>query len=338
MHSRRYNDYASNSQLSRMISLSLSLFPPSDPDVGASLGSLYCLPREILLHLASFLPSKHIGLHLALVNKYFYMLTLDEALYKDLCMTSTELGAGVPFLLTLMPENSIHQKRQDMTWREWYRWNTESFHDSVLLTPSFKRNLLEWYRLNEIEYASSPDENSHSNCNNKLGYNKRWRLHYRASRDGYTAKAFHQKVDFIGEFYCVIKSHNGFIFGGYSSITWTSRGDIYLPDSKCFVFSLTNPSNTGPVRITATSKERRVVSDNGERGPLWGQGYDLCIYDNFDTQRCYTNLGVSFDSMNTGIGNRSMREFLTGHSSFTVSEMEVFIPSHHSLVRYSYKQ
>ena len=52
---------------------------------------------------------------------------------------------------------------------------------------------------------------------------KIWRLLFRASRDGFTAAAFHSKCDDQGATVTIVKSgHN--IFGGFTEESWTNPG------------------------------------------------------------------------------------------------------------------
>ena len=55
-----------------------------------------------------------------------------------------------------------------------------------------------------------------------------WRLIYRASEHGYTAKSFHECCDDVnGPTLVIIKSSGGWIFGGYTTQSWS--GDcIYI--------------------------------------------------------------------------------------------------------------
>ncbi len=53
-----------------------------------------------------------------------------------------------------------------------------------------------------------------------LGNDYKWRLIYRASEHGYTAKSFHDYCDNKGPTLIVIKSSGGWIFGGYTTRSW----------------------------------------------------------------------------------------------------------------------
>ena len=61
-----------------------------------------------------------------------------------------------------------------------------------------------------------------------------------------------EKVDHQGENVIVIKCSNGYIFGAYVPVSWSSASK-YIFNTKTFLFSLENPSkkptklpNTGP--------------------------------------------------------------------------------------------
>ena len=52
-----------------------------------------------------------------------------------------------------------------------------------------------------------------------------WRLIYRASEHGYTAKSFHECCDDVnGPTLVIIKSSGGWIFGGYTTQSWSGKG------------------------------------------------------------------------------------------------------------------
>ena len=57
-----------------------------------------------------------------------------------------------------------------------------------------------------------------------LGNEYEWKLLYRASEHEYTAKSFHYICDFIKPTLVIIKSTEGWIFGGYATHTWDKYG------------------------------------------------------------------------------------------------------------------
>ena len=56
-----------------------------------------------------------------------------------------------------------------------------------------------------------------------IGNNYQWRLIYRASEHGYTGSSFHLYCDDKGPTLIVIKSSEGWIFGGYTTQSWNGE-------------------------------------------------------------------------------------------------------------------
>jgi len=69
---------------------------------------------------------------------------------------------------------------------------------------------------------------------------KKFTLLCRGTRDGFEASTFHSKCDGKPNTLTVVKTTTDCIFGGYTSVPWSSVGG-YKPDSKAFLFSLKNP-------------------------------------------------------------------------------------------------
>ena len=56
-----------------------------------------------------------------------------------------------------------------------------------------------------------------------LGNDYKWRLIYRSSEHGYTIESFHECCDDKGPTLIVIKSSGGWIFGGYTTESWSGE-------------------------------------------------------------------------------------------------------------------
>jgi hypothetical protein len=54
-------------------------------------------------------------------------------------------------------------------------------------------------------------------------FNQDWSLVYRASQDGFEASKFHMKCDSKSNTFIIIKSTNGFVFGGYTEQVWSGN-------------------------------------------------------------------------------------------------------------------
>jgi hypothetical protein len=60
-------------------------------------------------------------------------------------------------------------------------------------------------------------------------------LLYRATRDGFTANAFHANCDGKAKTITIISTNNH-VFGGYTSAAWNKSGD-YIKYASAFIFS-----------------------------------------------------------------------------------------------------
>ena len=62
-------------------------------------------------------------------------------------------------------------------------------------------------------------------------------LIYQGSRDGFMANDFHRLCDDKGPTATLIKSEEGHVFGGYTSVSWTSPNSVTLEkDDNAFLF------------------------------------------------------------------------------------------------------
>lgn len=145
---------------------------------------------------------------------------------------------------------------------------------------------------------------------------KGFRLLYRVSRDGCSAAVFHQKCDNRGPTVTVAYNTSGYIYGGYTSQSWTSSGS-YVKDGKAFLFSLTNLQKY-PVNKTANS-----IYCNTSYGPTFG-GHDLCLFtgtiqkvNNVFTLNTQSSFGSSYTTRGHSLNN------LTGGVN-GVTELEVY--------------
>ena len=61
-----------------------------------------------------------------------------------------------------------------------------------------------------------------------VGNDYKWKLIYRASQNDYTVKSFHEYCDDKGPTLVIIKSSGGWIFGGYTTQSWSGESIYYL--------------------------------------------------------------------------------------------------------------
>ena len=150
-----------------------------------------------------------------------------------------------------------------------------------------------------------------------------WQLIYRASRDGYTAKAFHQSCDGCFPTMCVIRSKQGFIFGGFTSIPWSSINQDVC-DASAFLFTLKNPYGIKPTKYPISPRAVEYALDhNLTRGPTFGSlrygGEDLTLRSPFNAGENRISFPHSYQDI-TYQGHRTF----TGESYFSCDDIEMF--------------
>jgi hypothetical protein len=103
----------------------------------------------------------------------------------------------------------------------------------------------------------------------KFESTSKWSLLYRASRDGRSAKAFHSKCDNKAKTLTVVKSTDGFIFGGYAGLAWDSSNQYKL-DPNAFIFIFKNPYKPSDSDMQFNSiKDAKGIYCNSNYGPTF---------------------------------------------------------------------
>jgi hypothetical protein len=190
------------------------------------------------------------------------------------------------------------------------------FDSSILENVAYQLLLIEWVK----ESLSEPADITSS-------------LLYQSSEHGFRAAAFHSLCDNKGATVPLIKSTDGFIFGGYSDKSWT-LGDgnseyKFVRSDHAFLFSFVNPSEIGPTKLSLIGGDSPHGGDENDyalchektKGPSFGGGCDLRISDHSNINDIsYSWLGISYEVPAGQFGD----EFLTGSKSFRVAAIEVF--------------
>jgi hypothetical protein len=148
---------------------------------------------------------------------------------------------------------------------------------------------------------------------------QKWELIYKASRDGFHANVFHNRCDNKGPTMTIIRSNNNYLFGGYTSVAWTSI-NRYNNDPNAFLFTLTNPHNIPPTKYPVQpSMTQNAVKHDPEDGPRFGND-DVGIYSNSNSNNSsHTNFPTIYIDT-TRKGNNTF----TGSVNFMTSDIEVF--------------
>jgi len=218
-------------------------------------------------------------------------------------------GNEMNYLINNLDSNTNYQIRicsvyNDINsiWSEIKKVKTNEF-DSLILKESnrideFIRKIYEW-----------------------SGYNN-MKLLYRGTRDGMTYDCFHNKCNNQGPTISLFKNDKGNIFGGYTSIDWTSSGS-YKSASDSFIFTLTNIHGTEPTKFP-NSNSSFSIYDNSNYGPTFGNGHDIyTLYSNNNTSgsntfpRSYQDILGKGKSIFTGDLNNS-------NQNLNLKEIEVF--------------
>lgn len=174
--------------------------------------------------------------------------------------------------------------------------------DTLILTSNQPTQLLQW--LGEAGAASG-----------------QLQLVYRASVHGWSGSDFHSHCDNKGATVTIIKTTDGYVFGGYTDVAWNSVGSWQWSD-KAFLFALHCHSGLPPTRMALTgNSNQHAMFDQASYGPRFGGGVDLSLGDNSNIGNSSAyNIGASYRCPPGQTGNT----FLTGGNQFEAKEVEVF--------------
>jgi hypothetical protein len=153
----------------------------------------------------------------------------------------------------------------------------------------------------------------------------KWSLLYRGSRDGFEPRDFHSRCDGKTPTLTIYKAkESSYIFGGYTTSVWHRLGK-YIPDSKAFLFSLTNKDDA-PCKMNIDPNQSVYAIYGGlDSGPSFGYGSDIYIRKNPNTENgSFSNLGTSYIHPRYAIGSNEINSFLAGSHEFQLSEIEVY--------------
>ncbi len=144
-------------------------------------------------------------------------------------------------------------------------------------------------------------------------------LLYRATTDGFEAKAFHAKCDGKENTITIIKTNGNYVFGGYTAAKW-NISDSYIEDSKAFIFSVRRDGLSCNHKFMVKN-ENHAIYGFFYYGPIFGNGHDFVIKDKSNMNiGSFTDLGETYDYR---LGNG--KSFLAGsYNSWLTTEIEVY--------------
>ena len=138
-------------------------------------------------------------------------------------------------------------------------------------------------------------------------------LLYRATRDGDSAKNFHEKCDNKRPTLTLCRGRDGIIFGGYTEAEWDSKERHPKYDKNAFIFSVTYNK-----KFVSKNYENSIEC-NPDFGPVFGFGGELYISDKF----------LSKGNINVLIFDKTYHdkkhEILNGKEDLTLDELEVYL-------------
>ena len=140
---------------------------------------------------------------------------------------------------------------------------------------------------------------------------------YRATRDGDSAKTFHNLCDMTGKTLTLILTQDNWKFGGFTDMGWqsfTNPGALIIKSSpKIFIFSLNKKK-----KYLSQQKEGSIFSQ-GILGPSFGTK-DFSLKDNCFSEKSFCNFPSSFGNEKDG-----KNEFNGGKQDFIMKEVEVYL-------------
>lgn len=157
----------------------------------------------------------------------------------------------------------------------------------------------------------------------------KFRLLYRASRDGFGAKDFHSRCDDKANTLTIIKTTKQFVFGGYANATW-NQVDVackHKEARKAFIFSLAN-SEGKAIRMEKTQNyyhdgDKSLYCSNSY-GPSFGLSeFKISDHSNANEDSTSKLQGQSFEFSSLYYMHKETT-FLAGSEYFKVAEIEVY--------------
>ena len=162
-------------------------------------------------------------------------------------------------------------------------------------------------------------------CEFQVG-TKKLNLLYRGTRDGFDSNDFHFKCDNRLNTITIIETTKGYIFGGFTSVGWTSKPGIYN-DPKAFLFSLVNTYKQPFLSRTIDGTD--AIFGSSGFGPVFGNVDNvayICIHCKSNES---TESNAYIEQLNyklPSILNKKQNErvYFCDSRNFQVKEMEVF--------------
>ncbi|KAJ5067397.1 pep-cterm sorting domain-containing protein [Anaeramoeba ignava] len=162
---------------------------------------------------------------------------------------------------------------------------------------------------------------------------------YSAQKDGFDCKKWHDICDNKGKTLIIIKTKDNFIFGGFTSIGFTTNKSKwrkedrnnekgYIFDSNAFIFTLRNDKNNRKPQkfpIRESHQKYSIFYNYSSCGPDFGfSGFDFSLDSHLQPFR--SNFGYSYNLPNgINYGTKEAKCYLAGsYNSWVVDELETY--------------
>ena len=143
---------------------------------------------------------------------------------------------------------------------------------------------------------------------------------------------FHNHCDNKGATLTVIITNDGYIFGGFTTVPWTSPVGlgVYKSDNKAFIYSLSDgkqpPRSPSKFGIKSNGGEGAVCHDS-DFGPTFGCGHDIVLWWCNNTNKRYCNIGNTYElPPSYKYGEENTRSYMAGSfNQWVVKEVLVYL-------------
>eukprot|EP01084_Bolivina_argentea_P020697 38483_1 len=142
------------------------------------------------------------------------------------------------------------------------------------------------------------------------------KLLFRGSKHGFKCKHFHQKCDNKGKTLTIIQTDKNNVFGGYTSVPWTSFMNK-IPDETAFLFLIRSNKNYEPQTFNIKKKQSFAVVHGSCYMVVFGSGWDLVGYGDCNTGHANYVKAESFEMPSLHYLNGDVQYF-------TIVDIETF--------------
>ena len=149
-------------------------------------------------------------------------------------------------------------------------------------------------------------------------------LMYRASRDGFTLKAFHDRCDNVPNTVIIIRNTFNYVFGGFTSAKWNSDF-VWMTDPTAFIFSLrrNGTSNIHQLPINSTVVNYAIYGSSSY-GPQFGGGSDIRINDQSNINTGSKSYIYSYTPPTYPSGSNATLFLAGAYTGWLTTEIEVY--------------